>query len=65
MMKKIVFTLLGLLFVIIANSQVSQDSEQIILKNHIANYDDFDIYSVNDTIDSINTIKSHKSAGGL
>lgn len=38
MMKKIVFTFLGLLFVIIANSQVSQDSAQAIMKSHIANY---------------------------
>ncbi len=57
MMKKIVFTLLGLLFVIIANSQVSQDSAQTILKNHIANYDDFDIYVANNMIGISDTIQ--------
>ena len=44
MMKKIIFIFLGLLITIIANSQVSQDSAQAIMKGHIANYDYFDIY---------------------
>ena len=57
MMKKIVFTFLGLLFVIIANSQVSQDSAQAIMKSHIANYDYFDIYVANNMIGISDTIQ--------
>lgn len=57
MMKKIIFTFLGLLIVIIANSQVSQDSAQTIMKSHIANYDDCDIYMANNALGIGDTIQ--------
>lgn len=50
MMKKIIFILLGLQLAIIANSQISQDSALAIMKNHINNYNDCDIYVANNTI---------------
>ena len=55
-MKKIVLIFLGLLSVIIANSQVSQDSAQTIMKSYFANYDDCDIYVTNNTIGIGDTI---------
>lgn len=56
MMKKIIFIFLGLLITIIANSQVSQDSAQAIMKGHVANYNDCDIYVTNNTIGISDTI---------
>ncbi len=56
-MKKIVLTFLGLLTVVIVNSQVSRDSALAIVRNHIANYDNYDIYTKNGTIDINDTIK--------
>ena len=57
MMKKIIFILLGLQLAIIANSQISQDSALAIMKNHINNYNDCDIYVANNTIGIGDTIQ--------
>ena len=56
-MKRIVLIFWGLLSVIIANSQVSQDSALAILRNNIVNYDDCDVYTVNSTIGIDDTIQ--------
>ena len=56
-MKKVALTLLCLLPTIVISAQILQDSALVILKSNIANYDDCDIYSVNDTIDASDTIK--------
>lgn len=56
-MKKIVFTLIGILSAIIVNSQVSQDSALAILRTNIADADNYDIYTTNGTINYGDTIK--------
>ena len=56
-MKKVALTIQCLLLTIVISAQILQDSALVILKNNIVNYDDCDIYSVNDTIDASDTIK--------
>ena len=55
-MKKIVLTFMGIMLAIIVNSQVSQDSALTILRNHIINYDNYDIYKIDDAIGLNDTI---------